>query len=158
MRALKERKASTEERRTTARRGDEGFTLVETSIALMILLIVSLSVAGLFVYAVKNNTGGENRVLAAAVAQQHLERLRDVPFDNLAAAVTATGGSPKTVSTGSRNFTVVTTITNGPNVSGVPRIKTITVSVTPVAAGSAWNGGTFTLTTQRSSLANGPYD
>ena len=145
-------------KRAAGNSGEQGFTLIEAAISFMVLLIVSVGVASLFVYAVKANSGGENRAIAAAVAQQHIERFRSVSFDNLAAAVTATGGSPKTVTVGSRSFTVTTTITNGPTVDGTVRIKTITVQVSPLAAGAQAWAGTFTITTQRSSLAVGPYN
>ncbi len=139
------------------RHKEHGFTLIEAAIAFLVLLIVSVGVASLFVYAVKANSGGENRAIAAAIAQQHIERFRSVGFNDLEAAVTATGGSPKTVTSGTRSFTVTTTITNGPTVDSSVRIKTITVQVAPnVSEAQKW-AGTFTLTTQRSTLEWGPY-
>lgn len=135
----------------------DGFTLIEAAIAFLVLLIISVGVASLFLYTVKANTGAENRALAAAVAQQHIERFRSVAFDSIEQTVTDTGGSPKTVNSGTRSFTVTTTVTNGPVVDGSVRIKTITVQVTPLLADAQRWAGTFTVTTQRSSLKGGPY-
>lgn len=157
MNPLKKDCASDNDLKRAVNSGEQGFTLIEAAISFLVLLIVSVGVASLFVYAVKANSGGENRAMSAAVAQQHIERFRSVDFDDLATAVTDTGGSPKTVTSGTRSFTVTTTITDGPTVDGAVRIKTITVQVSPRAAGAQQWAGTFTITTLRSSQQDGPY-
>jgi hypothetical protein len=92
-----------------------------------------------------------------AVAQQQMERLRNTPFANLDATVTATGGTSKTVPSSGRQYLVATTIAN--TVAGNSSRKTITVQVTPLGSttltGAARIFGGVTLVTQRSSTAIG---
>src|ERR687886_797777 len=71
-------------RATSARRkrgeGESGFTLIETMIALVIMMIVMLGAASLFAYSVYNNTAGSDRAQAVALAQQSMEALRSRKF------------------------------------------------------------------------------
>jgi len=139
-------------------KGNQGFTLLETSVALVVMMVVGLGAASLFVYAVGANSTARDRELSMAVAQQQLERLRNTPFDDLDATVTATGGTSKTVPSGDRQYTVATTIAN--TVAGNATKKTITVQVTPLGrtalTGAARVFGGVTLVTQRSSGDVGP--
>lgn len=138
-------------------KGNQGFTLLETSVALVVMMVVGLGAASLFVYAVGANSTARDRELSMAVAQQQMERLRNTPFANLDATVTATGGTSKTVPSGERQYTVATTIAN--TVAGDTSRKTITVQVTPLGSttltGAARIFGGVTLVTQRSSTAIG---
>ena len=156
-----------------ARPGERGFTLAETAIALLIMMIASVGVVSLFSYSVKYNAGAKDRELAMAVAQKRMEWLRGIPYDATTRAVTyrypttanpAGGGLAKTAATGvtetttsaGRSYTVVTTILNFDDASDVNSvIKTISVQVTPDGADDAL--GQVTLTTQRSILAVGAY-
>lgn len=133
---------------------ERGFTLVETSIALLVMMIVMLGAASLFAFSVYNNSSGADRTQTLAVAQQTLETMRSARFstggtDALLNAGTVTqnvvrggyGGS------GSRPYTIVSNV-----VDTTPTIKTITVTVTPIGAGPAWARGpaaSVTITTQR---------
>ena len=132
-----------------------GFTLIETVISLLILMVVGLGAASLFVVSATNNTGARDRQLSMAVAQQQLERLRGASFANLRATVTNGGGSDKTVTNAGRPYRVVTTI-----VDTTSSLKTITVQVT-TAAGPGWGGtttnfGGVTIVTQRAANTFGP--
>src|SRR5215510_4194655 len=60
--------------------GEKGFTLIETSIALVMMLIVSLGAASLFAYASNANSNADDRELAMAIAQKRLEWMRTIPF------------------------------------------------------------------------------
>ncbi|HKQ51166.1 MAG TPA: prepilin-type N-terminal cleavage/methylation domain-containing protein, partial [Pyrinomonadaceae bacterium] len=72
---------SSETRETSRRRGSErGFTLAETVIAFLIMMIVLLGVASVFAYAVYNNTSGADRTQTIALAQQSMETLRSYKF------------------------------------------------------------------------------
>lgn len=62
--------------------GASGFTLLETTIAMVVMMVVGLGASSLFLYAVRNNAGGESRSQALAIAQQRLEALRAVPFND----------------------------------------------------------------------------
>ncbi|HEV2799416.1 MAG TPA: prepilin-type N-terminal cleavage/methylation domain-containing protein [Pyrinomonadaceae bacterium] len=59
---------------------EKGFTLIETSIAMLVMLVVGLGASSLFLYAVRNNRGGAQRSLAMAIAQQRIEDLRNVDY------------------------------------------------------------------------------
>jgi Tfp pilus assembly protein PilV len=142
-------------------RGDElGFTLMETSIALVILMVVGLGAASLFFYAATNTSTANDRQLAMAVAQQHIEELRAVLFTD--ASLAATAGTDTNVTSAGRPYLVRTIITDSNVVDGQPTLKTITVRVTPQGAGPAWSRniatlfGSVTVTTQRASLLLGP--
>jgi Tfp pilus assembly protein PilV len=149
-----------EQRRSESRRNEPGFTLMETTIALLILMVVGLGAASLFVYAATNTSTANDRQLAMAVAQQHIEELRAVLFTD--ATLAATAGTNTNVSSAGRPYLVNTVITDSNVVNGQPTLKTITVRVTPQGAGPAWARnvgslfGSVTVTTERCSLLLGP--
>ena len=135
-------------------RDERGFTLIETTIALLIMMIVTLGVASLFAFSIYNNTGATDRTQTLAVAQQTLETLRIARFSNSetdsilnAGTITQNVTRGGHEGTGSRPYTIVSTITDT-----TPTIKTITVKVTPTGAGSSWATGSaasVTIVTQR---------
>lgn len=67
--------------------GASGFTLIETTIAMVVMMVVGLGASSLFLYAIRSNSGGESRSQALAVAQQRLEALRTVGFNDPALAI-----------------------------------------------------------------------
>jgi Tfp pilus assembly protein PilV len=132
------------------RRGERGFTLAETAVAFLIMMIVLLGVASVFAYAVYNNSSGADRTQALALAQQSLETLRSYEYSShttdarlVAGAYTQSahyGGSNRLYQI---DWTIADTTTT---------VKTITVKVTPVAAGPSWASGSatgVTIVTQR---------
>lgn len=150
---------------------ESGFTLIETAIALVIMLVMALGAASLFAYSVYNNSGGSDRAQTLAIAQQALERLRHAKFSlGGTDAILAGGVKPAQVirrggqnpqdpqdPTG-RTFRVNTTIDDNPttstvDVNALSTLKSITVTVTPIGAGPGWatgNGGAVTIQTLRS--------
>src|SRR3954462_12708159 len=82
---------------------EQGFTLLETSIALVIMMVVTLATGSLFVYAVNYNSGSGDRAAALAIAQQRVERLRRTPFDD---ALLTTASTTETVTNAGRTYTV----------------------------------------------------
>jgi len=136
-------------------RGELGFTLMETTVALLILMVVGLGAASLFFYAATNTSTASDRQLAMAVAQQRVEEMRAVLFTD--AALNATAGTVTNVTSAGRPYLVNTVITDS-----TPTLKIITVRVAPQGAGPGWARnvaslfGSVTITTQRSSLLLGP--
>src|SRR5215218_1436884 len=61
--------------------GEQGFTLIETTIALVIMMIVGLGAASLFFFAANYNSSAGDRQLAMGVAQKRMEWLRDIQFN-----------------------------------------------------------------------------
>ena len=142
------------------RDGQHGFTLIETSISLLVMMVVALGAASLFVFALGTNSTGRDRELSMAVAQQQMERLRNAKFADLDATLTSTGGANKTVTSSGRSYTVVTTIVD--TISGNSTQKTITVKVTPKGTNTTGLSsvqsvyGGVTLVTQRATTVLGP--
>ena len=131
--------------------GEKGFTLVETASALLVMMIGGLGICAVFAYAIKNNTGSRDRALALAVAQQEMERYRQVTFVD--ASLTAQAATTRTVtSADNRTYTVRTTITDT-----TASLKTIRIEVTPQLSSEPWALGTVEISVQRSAFALGPY-
>ena len=153
-------------------RQQQGFTLLEAAIAMVILMIIGLGIASLFTYAIQANGNADDRELSMAIAQKRMEWLRTIPFNtqtrhvaysypNGGLEVTSTSGVSETVTNAGRSYTVVTVISNLSTVpignpdAGEPTAKRIQVSVTPLGAATAFE--TVTLTTQRSTQVVGVY-
>ena len=132
-----------------------GFTLVETCISMVVMMVAGLAVSSLFVFSLQNNVGGGDRALALGVAQQQLERLRSVAYED---TTLDAGTTTSTVTTGERSYSVVKTIaleTNDDDSS--KQLKRITIVVTPIEGAPAWTRSSVTLVSLRSSLASGSY-
>jgi type II secretory pathway pseudopilin PulG len=157
-------------RMTASRSQEQGFTLIETAVALVIMMVIGLGAASLFAYATMANSGATDRELAMAVAQKRMEWLRTMPFSvttrNLAysypnGGLGATTGTTETETSSGRPYTIVTIIENtsvvpaGQLDAGQPTLKTITIRVTPKGAGPALGG--VSLSSQRSTLVPGTY-
>lgn len=148
--------------RANRRAGDQkGFTLIETSIAMLILMVAALGVASMFAYAANNNAGGVSRTIALTVAQHRLELLRNLPFDSPQLAATAANPAPQTVTRSGGTFRVTTIIADSagslPSPAAAVKRKTITVRVTPLGKGFGYSAAPVTLVTTRTAYSNGPY-
>ena len=142
---------------TNTSKSQHGFSLVETCIALVFILIVFIGVAPLLVYAVNYNSAAAVRAGALAVAQQKLEKLRATSFDSCASSTeTVSVGQP---GSGLQTYTLQTTV-----VSTSSSLKTITIVVTPQGRSTTggqyggtlgWKYGQVTIYTTRTSIAIG---
>jgi Tfp pilus assembly protein PilV len=148
--------ADTKRPRTVVDRPDksneEGFTLLETSIALVVMMVVTLATGSLFVYAVNYNSGSGDRSAALAIAQQRLERLRRTPYND---TLLNTASATETVTNAGRSYTVVTTVCWTSSCGGSDTLKIITIAVAPVS-GNQWVTTPATITSQRSAPSTGP--
>jgi Tfp pilus assembly protein PilV len=141
---------------TNKNKNEGGFTLIETCISMVVMMIAGLAVSSLFVFSLQNNVGGNERALAMAVAQQQLERLRSVTFEDASMTV---GTTTTTVTTSNHDYTVVKTITNetNPNTSD-KNLRKITITVTPQDGSRGnWTRSAVTLVSLRSTLASGNF-
>jgi Tfp pilus assembly protein PilV len=125
-----------------------GFTMIETVVALVVMMIVGLGAASLFMYATRNNSGAADRAAALAIAQQRMERLRNVSFDD---ASLATGTTNVTVMNAARRYRVQTTICDTAACGGSATLKMITIQVTPTSAGTVWASNSVNVSTLRAS-------
>ena len=134
------------------KRTQQGFTLLETSAALLVMMIGGLGICAVFAFAIKNNTGSRDRALALAVAQQQMERYRQMKF--IDAGLSAHAATTETVTSApdNRTYTVRTTITDT-----TTSLKTIKIEVTPQLSTDPWAQGTVELSVQRSTFALGAY-
>ena len=145
-----------------AHSNEAGFTLLETSIAMVLLAVAGLGVAACFFFAARNNTSARDRELAMAVAQQTMERLRSVEFADSTLNATATAGVTTDLTRAGRRYQVRTTITDSNTQDGTPRSKTIEIRVTPWSGGESWARnvtsvfGSVTIICQRTSTNVGP--
>jgi Tfp pilus assembly protein PilV len=113
----------------------EGFTIIETVVSMLIMMIAGFGAISLFMFSMNYNTGA-------------------TPYDSLstvAAAMPASEnvGSPNAPDNDQRTFNVTTTVADDANVPN-SRQKVITVTVTPATAGP-WTGGGVMLRCYRSS-------
>jgi len=102
----------------------KGFTLIEILIAMIILSIAFLGLAGLMIQTTKNNSFGGRITEAATVAQDKLEELRATSW------VAITAGSDRINMNGmnfTRNWTVVPNDIVAPYTE--PTLNTITIVV-----------------------------
>lgn len=152
----------------TGTKDERGFTLLETVIAFMIVMIASLGVVSVFMYSVNYNAGGSNRLQAIAIAQQQLEQLRAAKFNAPVGTVSKTdavlaAGTTTTTTTGSdgRSYTITTVIDDDVNTTGVQTdtattLKGITITVTPGNGGPTWSANStisaVTIITQRTRM------
>jgi len=132
-------------------RGEQGFTLLEICVALLIMTISALGAAGLFFFATKYNSTSYDTNISLMIAQQRLERLRRTPFSDPSLAA---GSTTDTANNAGHLYTVVTTICNTSACGGSATLELITVQVSLQGASNLW---TTTVTGQRASAASGPY-
>ena len=139
--------------------GERGFTLVETSVALVFLLVVFVGIAPLLVYAMRYNSGAAIRAGAVGVAQKKLEQIRATPF--LECVSTTETLSVGDATTARQDYVVETTVTDAS-----PTLKTIRIRVTPsvrstdggqYAGRFGWEYGQVIVYTARTSLTAGSY-
>jgi len=131
-------------------RGEEGFSLIETTIAMLLMLIVALGSASLFSFSVYINSGGSDRAVSLAIAQQAMEALRGATFNGTTTDARLNAGTTTQngVIRDGRSFTVTKTV-----VDNSTTLKTITITVRTQAIVTGWAsgaGGTITLMSQRS--------
>ena len=141
--------------KTKNSKGERGFTIIETTIASVVMMVGALAMSSLFVFSTQNNVGGSDRALAMAVAQQQLEQIRSMTYEN--APLTA-GTTNKTVRSNSRNYTVQTVVADEMNANGSAKeLKRITVTVTPMGTGQNWTRTPVVLVTFRSTIKPGVF-
>ena len=121
-----------------------GFTLIETTIAMLVIMIALLGLASLFVYGIGYNSAAHVRTVAMALAQQRMESLREGTFDEVLAS------SEPDVESAGYHFAVSTAV------AGAGNLRTVTVTVTP-KAGSAWSRQPLVLVSQRAGTGLGTY-
>ncbi len=135
-------------------KSENGFSLVEVIIALVILLVAVLGIFATFTYATIYNGGNSQRSQALSVSQQEIELLRSAKFTPTFTDPALTGGkkTPKpvtrtTIDGDGGSYVVNITVDDDPFTDGiqidnaVPKTKTlkeITITITPQAITGSW--------------------
>ena len=141
---------------------EAGFTLLETSIAMVLLAVAGLGVSACFFFAARNNSSARDRELSMAVAQQTMEQYREVAFSDATLSATSANPTPTTILRGGRTYLVQAVITDSNLQNGTARTKTIQVRVTPWSSGESWARnistvfGSVTIISQRTAPSVGP--
>jgi Tfp pilus assembly protein PilV len=147
-------KTNISKNRNTSKKDQRGFTIVETTIASLVMLVGALGVSSLFLFSTQNNIGGGERALAMSVAQQQLEQIRSVTFEDTTLSV---GTTTATVTNGGRTYTVQRVVTDETHDDNtLKQLKRITIRVTPQSAPN-WISTPVELVTLRSTLDSGDY-
>jgi len=108
--------------------GSKGFSLVEVLVALFILSIALLALAGLMVTTTRNNSFGSNMTEAATFAQDKVEELKVSSWGSVVSGADAR--------TGSTGISYARTWTVTDNANGTQRWVNITVSWNDLAGHS----------------------
>src|ERR1051326_8350224 len=108
--------------KSRAHKDDRGFTLIETCIAMVMLLVIVCGVLPLGVYALKYNSAAAIRAGAVTAAQRKLEQLRAGSFTSCISSSEVVTVGP----TESNSYTVDVTVTDV-----AATLKNITIVVTP---------------------------
>lgn len=132
------------------RNNENGFSLIETTIAMLLMLIVALGSASLFSFSIYNNSGGSDRAVSLALAQQAMEDLRGANFNGTTTDARLNAGTvtQNGVLRDGRSFTLTRTVADDS-----PTLKTITITARSQSIVTGWAsgaGGTITLISQRS--------
>jgi Tfp pilus assembly protein PilV len=131
---------------------ERGFTLIETAIAFVVMMVAALAVASLFSYAIFYNTGAADRAATLSVAQQYSERLRKTPF-----AEVITTPEAVSITRSGRLYSVQVTVCTTTDCGGSLTLKAITIQVTPRSAGNSWANNPVTIMSQRAAPSLGTY-
>lgn len=132
----------------TKLKNQQGFTLIETCIALMILAVAGLGAASLFLYAAKYNSGANDRALAVAAAQTQVEQLMRVNYSD---ASLSAGTTNTTVTVAGHSYRINKVI------AGTATLKTIRLSVTPQSAVTTWAATPVIVNAQRAATTQGQF-
>ncbi len=143
---------------------EKGFSLIEVTIALVVLLVALLGVFITFTYALNYNAGNNVRAQALAVLRQQTELLRSAKFTPGITDASLIGGTkPVQVVTSAdgNQFRVAIAVDNDLVTSGIQStnettttIKEIIVSVTPQQVTSGWQAAIQATATLRRVRAN----
>lgn len=133
-------------------RKEEGFSLIEVTVAILIMTIMMMGVLTVFTYTIQYNRGNNLRSQALSVLQQEAELYRSGKFTPSVTDPELMGGAKplKTVSSADGTvFLVNASVDNDPNTGGVQTseslasgkpctLKEITLKISPANKESDW--------------------
>jgi Tfp pilus assembly protein PilV len=101
--------------RRRPRRRDAGVSLIEALVAIVLFALVMAAVATLAVGSMRHTMANRHGTQAMLLAQETLEQLRGVPYDEIADV-------DQTVTVGGQDYSVVATVTDDDPGVGMKRI------------------------------------
>jgi Tfp pilus assembly protein PilV len=135
-------------------KSERGFTLIETAIAMIVMMVAGLGAVALFTYAIRVNNISGTRAAAISIAQQTVEQFRGVHFGD---ALLAPGTATTTVSGVDSSYTVQTTVCDTAACGGSATLKHIEIVVTPVRIDGLGSSMAVVVSTKRAAPQSGPY-
>lgn len=151
---------------TASRRHPQGgFSMLELTISMAVLLVVAVGVAQVAGYAAQHGRGAAARAQTLSVANAQMEALRAASFDDPLLAPSADPARPARteITSGSARFVVTRAVvaenfvTAAPGGPLRPATKLITVAVMPVVANAPWAAAAVTVTARRADARRGPH-
>jgi prepilin-type N-terminal cleavage/methylation domain-containing protein len=109
-------------------KNEKGFTLIEVTIALLVMTVMMMGVLTVFTYTVQYNRGNNLRSQALSVLQQEAELYRSAKFTPSVTDPDLQGGVKpvKTVSSADGTvFSVTATVDNDPGTTGTQTSETL---------------------------------
>ncbi len=142
--------------------GEYGFSLIEVTVAMVVLLVALLGVFTVFTFSINYNAGNNSRAQALSVLQQETELLRAAKFTPFVTDANLTGGEkpPKfVVSADGSRFVIQTVVdddpfTEGVQINAVKSLKHIKVTVRLESPTPGWQTAVPTITVLRRVRSN----
>ncbi len=146
----------------TRSKSESGFSLIETTIALVVILVGMLAIAEAFTFAILYNAGNASRNQAVSILQQETEFLRSKKFSPLNTDAELTGGTKaiKYVTAPSgESFSIANTVDDDPFTDGIQvdassTLKEITVTVSLASPSPGWQTAVPTRVVMRRTRGN----
>ena len=128
------------------KKGETGFSLIESVMAISILLITLLGVCSVFTYSIVYNTGNNRRSQGLSVLQKEVELIRSAKFTPALIDSTLSGGvkAAKNINSADGSiYKVEVTVDDDPLTAGVQTdnaktLKEITITVSPATQEAGW--------------------
>lgn len=109
-------------RRSTIPNGESGFTLIEATVATMVLMFGLAAIFNLMIVAISSNSVANRATAATALASQRMEVLRSTPFASLADSPAGVD----TLETVTSGFNATTTVDGAGTFLITWRVQTLT--------------------------------
>ncbi len=138
-------------KREKDKHGEQGFTLLETIIAVLVMIPMMLTITTLASIVIMYSRGAKTRAEVSAVAQARMEGFRNSIFTDPTLVATDAGGVSEIVNgQNGRRYQVITTITDT-----TPTMKIITLQVIPQTTENALMAQPVLFVTMRAATSFG---